>query len=229
MAMIDKTIYEIIGNKLRSEREKKGYSLEYVAERMNLTKKTIQRYETAESRMSMQTLNQLCNILNIKADSLLAHFVFDFSEDPSKNDYVTTEYLRGRQSVSSYPLYSHVSCGSASFVDENIEDYINLPDSLLKPNKEYFCQYAKGDSMIGENINEGDLIVFERVSTLDNGKIGCFCVDHNEATCKKYYHDNNTGIVTLQASNPNYEPIIVTVDAMNFRILGKLALIISKR
>lgn len=131
--------------------------------------------------------------------------------------------------VRTIKLYSSISCGSGMFVDDNVEEYITLPESLLNSSKEYFCQYADGDSMIGENINPGDLIVFEKAQTIENGQIGCFCIDDNIATCKKFYKDDASAIITLQPANNKYSPIIVTVETMNFHIVGKLALVISKR
>jgi len=127
------------------------------------------------------------------------------------------------------PLYASISCGVGMFVEDNIIDNITLPESLLNKNKDYFCQYADGDSMIGENINPGDLLVFEKAQTIENGQIGCFCIDDNIATCKKFYKDDASAIITLQPSNNKYSPIIVTIETMNFHVVGKLALVISKR
>lgn len=127
------------------------------------------------------------------------------------------------------PLYESLSCGKGLFVNDNIIEYITLPESLLNMNKEYFCQYAVGDSMINENINEGDLLVFEKSQIVDNGQIGCFCIDDNIATCKKFYKDDASAIITLQPANTKYPPIIVTVETMNFHVVGKLSLVINKR
>lgn len=127
------------------------------------------------------------------------------------------------------PLYESLSCGTGLFVNDHIVEYITLPESLLSTNKEYFCQYAVGDSMINENINEGDLLIFEKTSQINNGQIGCFCIDENVATCKKFYKDDLSAIITLQPANTKYAPIIVTVETMNFHVVGKLSLVINKR
>ena len=63
----------------------------------------------------------------------------------------------------------------------NIYPYLK---TLLSPSKEYFCQYADGDSMINENINQGDLIVFEKSNQIRNGEVGCFTIDDNDADVK---------------------------------------------
>ena len=127
------------------------------------------------------------------------------------------------------PLYSEISCGNGMFTDDNIIEVISLPADMLKRNKDYFAQYAKGNSMIDENINDGDLLVFEKTAYIENGQIGCFCVDENIATCKKFYKDNESNIIMLHPANSEYHPIVVTVENMMFHIVGRLSLVINKR
>ena len=127
------------------------------------------------------------------------------------------------------PLYSEISCGKGMFTDDNIIEIISFPADMLKRNKDYFAQYAKGDSMIEENINTGDLLVFEKTQHIENGEVGCFCVDENAATCKRFYKDEVSNIIMLQPANNNYQPIVVTVESMNFHVVGKLKLVINKR
>lgn len=126
------------------------------------------------------------------------------------------------------PLFARLSCGTGSFVDEDIIEYISLPDTILKPNKEYFANYAKGDSMIDAGINDGDLLVFEKTNILENGNIGAFCINNEEAVCKRF-RKSEQGLIMLLPANEKYDPIIIDVKDTCFRIVGKLALVISKR
>lgn len=230
MAKIDRVMYESIGEKLRKVREEKRKSLEEVAVAVGLTKKTIQRYETAESRISIDILKNLCVYYNLDYDQFIRHFVFIFDgEKDLEIEHFDVEYFEATQSFQKIPLYDSISCGVASFIDDNVIEHIILPNSLLNMKSKYFCQYASGDSMIDENIQDGDLLVFEKTSTILNGQIGCFCIDENMATCKKFYKDDASAIITLQPANRAYAPIIVTVETMNFHVVGKLALVINKR
>ena len=74
-------------------------------------------------------------------------------------------------------------------------------------------------------IFDGDLLVFEKTSYITSGSIGCFCVDDNVATCKKYNEKN--GMIYLLPMNSNYD--IIPVDPLNnnFKCLGKLKKIIK--
>lgn len=185
--------------------------------------------DTFDNASLIKLANELTRINPIK-NQQINELLEEFRQS---NDYKTSKVFGTQKRPDSIyldiPLYNSISCGSGMFVEDNIEEYITLPESLLNSSKEYFCQYADGDSMIGENINPGDLIVFERAQTVENGQIGCFCIDDNIATCKKFYKDDASAIITLQPANNKYSPIIVTVETMNFHIVGKLALVISKR
>jgi repressor LexA len=120
------------------------------------------------------------------------------------------------------PLYSPICCGNGGFNDDNIIDYITLPSDMLNPRGDYFAQRAAGDSMIGEGIKPGDLLVFEKTGHCENGQIGCFCIDDNDAVCKKYRVTENNQIMLLPA-NDKYDPMIIDVENEHFRCIGVLA------
>ena len=122
-------------------------------------------------------------------------------------------------------LYELISCGTGGFVDDNIIDYVSLPAEMFSSKKEYFAQYAHGDSMINANINDGDLVIFEKTSSVTNGMIGCFCIDDNTATCKRLSMTN--GQIILLPENPSYNPIIANIET--FKCIGKLAFVINDR
>lgn len=65
---IDKSMYLVLGSHLRIARERSNKSLEEVASAVGLTKKTIQRYEVGESRITISTLKSICNFLNTDYD-----------------------------------------------------------------------------------------------------------------------------------------------------------------
>lgn len=85
MAKFDKKIYVKIGEQLRKAREDKGMTLEEVAEKMNLTKKTIQRYETGESRISNEKLELLAPILNLNSKKIIDTALHDMVSPESNN------------------------------------------------------------------------------------------------------------------------------------------------
>ena len=204
------------GERIKKLRKEKGLTQEQLGKLLGVKKSAIAKYENNRvENLKKETIQKLSEIFEVPAFYFLG---IDEPEQPTLTNSITS------------PLYNDISCGTGIFVDDNIDEYIALPESLLSLNKEYFCQYANGDSMVGENINPGDLIVFEKCNQIRNGEIGCFTIEDNVATCKKFYRDNDNQCIILQPANPDYNPLIINRDNQaGFRVIGKLCLVINKR
>ena len=203
------------GEKIQKLRKERKMTQDRLGELLGVQKSAVAKYEKGRVvNLKRDTINRLAEIFNVSPNYLLG------IDEPTVN-------LANNITV---PLYDDVSCGTGLFVADNVEEYLSIPDTLLNPNKDYFCQYVNGDSMINESIHPGDLVIFEKKNTLNNGDIGCFSLEDNVATCKKYYLDNNNNCIILQPANNKYSPIVINEDnAQEFKIIGKLSLVISKR
>ncbi len=203
------------GERIKKLRKEKGLTQEQLGKLLGVKKSAIAKYENNRvENLKKETIQKLSDIFNVPA----SYFLGIEENQPIIANSITI------------PLYNDISCGTGIFVDDNIDEYISLPESLLSLNKEYFCQYASGDSMVGENINPGDLIVFEKCNQIRNGEIGCFTIDDNVATCKKFYLDSANQCIILQPANPDYNPLVINNDnQIGFRVIGKLSLVINKR
>lgn len=195
--------------RLEKTLKQRGISSYQVCKDTGIASSSFTDWRKKRSNPSYKKLKILSDYLEVDIDYLMGESD-EKIEKPEKKDHMVQ-----------MPLYSQICCGNGGFVDDDIIDYISLPDTILNSKKAYFAQYAKGDSMMDANIHNGDLLVFEKTNILENGQIGCFCVDSNEAMCKKFYK-TSTGIIMLQPANDKYDPIAVTVENQCFRILGKL-------
>ncbi|MFV0479325.1 MAG: LexA family protein [Anaerorhabdus sp.] len=139
----------------------------------------------------------------------------------------TTEGIAAIEHLVSIPVYSPISCGTGAFVDDEIIDYVSIPDSKIKSADHYFGQYAAGNSMINAGIVDGDILIFEKTESLSNGQIGCFSIEDNVVTCKRFSKSGNT--IILNPANDRYEPIIIQADNEQFKIVGRLSFVISDR
>lgn len=204
------------GERIKKLRKEKGMTQQQLGEMLGVQKSAIAKYENGRvPNLKKETISRLAEIFNVTPNYLLG------IDEPT--------YQRHDHNID-IPLYSDVCCGDGIFVEDNIEEYISLPESLLSSRKDYFCQYADGDSMIDENIQSGDLIIFEKTQQLNNGDVGCFGIEDNIATCKKYFNDSKQNCIILQPANDKYSPIIINeYNYHEFKIIGKLALVISKR
>ncbi len=114
----------------------------------------------------------------------------------------------------SVPLVGRVTAGIPILAEENIEENIALPESMVGEGK-FFVLHVKGESMIDAGIMDGDFVVVRQQPDAHNGDIVVAMVE-DEATVKRFFKEN--GIFRLQPENPAMKPIIVP----NVTILGKV-------
>lgn len=191
--------------------DQSGYSFVELQKRTGIPQATIQRYAVGKTtKIPTDAIKKIANATNVSPA-----YLFGISDDPN---YFPLKDIKDK----SIPLYSSICCGMGLFVEENIEDYIAVPDRYINSNKEYFANIAKGDSMIGKGINDGDTLIFEKTNVLESGQIGSFCInDGNDCVCKIFRKLNN-GMIVLESANQKYDPIIIDVTNECFRIIGKL-------
>jgi len=111
----------------------------------------------------------------------------------------------------SVPLVGSVQAGSPHLAEENIEEWINLPQSLVKGRRDVFLLRVRGDSMINAGIFEGDLVIVRPTKDVKNNDI-VVALLHDEATVKRFIQIKNRAY--LKAENPDYKNIYPKEDWM---------------
>jgi len=86
-------------------------------------------------------------------------------------------------------------------------DTISVPRDFLGRER-LFALRVRGDSMIGEQIREGDCIIVESRQTANNGDMVVALVDGSDATVKRFYKERDQ--IRLEPANPRYKPIMVS-------------------
>lgn len=115
------------------------------------------------------------------------------------------------------PLLGEIACGEPIFANEEYGEYVMTSDELDAD----FCLQAKGDSMKGARILNGDIVFIRKQDMVDNGEIAAVVIG-DEATLKRvnYYPDKN--LLILKAENPKYPDQIYTDEQLDtVKILGK--------
>jgi len=87
---------------------------------------------------------------------------------------------------------------------------ITVPAELVRDRSRAFALRVHGDSMIDEQIRDGDWVILERRDTAGDGETVVALIEGNEATLKKLYREGER--VRLQPANPAMEPIFVPID-----------------
>jgi repressor LexA len=85
-------------------------------------------------------------------------------------------------------------------------DIIAVPKDLHGHGRT-FALRVRGDSMIEENIQDGDIIIVESQKTADNGQVVVALIDGNYATVKKFYREPD--FIRLEPANPQFKPIFI--------------------
>ena len=106
------------------------------------------------------------------------------------------------------PLLGYVAAGSPIEAIASNET-IAVPDVLAGKRDSYVLR-VKGNSMIDEQICDGDFVIVEDRKSVDNGEMVIALVGGQDATLKKFYREN--GRVRLQPANPTMQPIMVDPD-----------------
>jgi repressor LexA len=112
------------------------------------------------------------------------------------------------------PLVGSVAAGAPVLAEENIEEYVHVPDIAGGDQGEYLLR-VRGESMKDAGILEGDLVVVRPQDTADDGDIVVALVGE-EATVKRYFLEADH--VRLQPENDAMEPI----RSREVRILGRV-------
>ena len=111
------------------------------------------------------------------------------------------------------PLLGLIAAGHPLEVFEDSE-YMDVPPQYIKP--ENYVLKVNGNSMIDDQIQDGDYIIVKRTETAHNGETVVALVN-NEATLKRYYLGYKG--VELHPQNPDFDIIHVKSED-DFRING---------
>jgi repressor LexA len=86
-----------------------------------------------------------------------------------------------------------------------------VPDSLLRRGGQHYVLRVKGDSMIEEQIRDGDYVIVNARPTAQNGEMVVALVHGDSATVKKFYREKD-GRVRLQPANAAMPPMHYRAD-----------------
>ena len=85
---------------------------------------------------------------------------------------------------------------------------MSVPDGFLRKNGSHYVLRVRGESMIEEQIKDGDYVVINDRQTADNGEMVIALLDNSGATVKRYYRERD-GRIRLQPANETMQPIYV--------------------
>ncbi|MEA3366691.1 MAG: transcriptional repressor LexA [Planctomycetota bacterium] len=117
------------------------------------------------------------------------------------------------------PLVGTIAAGSPIEAIETPE-ILDLEDLFQGRPGETFVLQVRGNSMIDEQIRDGDYVIVEKRDEARNGETVVALVDGGDATLKRFYKE--TGRIRLQPANPEMEPIYVQDCQVQGIVIGVL-------
>lgn len=195
-----------MAQKIKELRLANDLTLEQVADIVGVGKSTVRKWETGM-------------IANMRRDKIAAL---------AQALHTTPEYLMGwsttmevsnlfKIETKKFRLLGNIACGEPIFANEEKELYVVAGANI----KADFCLMAKGDSMIGARIYDGDIVFIRQQDIVEDGEIAAVLIE-DEATLKRVYYDREAGVLSLFAENPKYKTMRFSGEELNhIRILGK--------
>ncbi|MEL3710592.1 XRE family transcriptional regulator [Staphylococcus borealis] len=107
--------------------------------------------------------------------------------------------------VKKIPVVSKISAGLPIYSEENLVDYIYFATNKLNSDKEEFGLKVSGDSM-DKIFQDGDIVVVEKDSVVENGQLGVVMINGYNATVKRIRYNGDQIILIPESNNTNHYP-----------------------
>ena len=208
------------GERIQYLRAQKHISRNELALALGIKYAALSKYEKDERQPDYDTLAQIANYFDVSTDYLLGQTDIpmkskDIVDKLVSDKELTDEELRRIQPAYEAtkirnllarkkrltPLLGTIRAGLPIIADENIEEYIEVPEDF----KADFVLRVQGDSMVGVGILDGDYAICRKTEVPQTGQIVVALRDEgtiSEATLKFYFNGN--GAPKLKAANPLY-------------------------
>lgn len=197
-------IQESFRQRLRKVMEARGLKPSELSDASGVSRPLISMYLNGKAEAKQNSLYKLATALNVSEAWLMGY------------DVPMTRGVRpasiGTQKI---PLLGEIACGKPLLANEEFTAYVEVGANIPCD----FCLRAKGDSMTGARIFDGDIVFIRKQPLVENGEIAAVVIG-DEATLKRVYLTD--GKLVLQAENPAYAPLVFVGDELNrISIIGK--------
>lgn len=197
------------GKKIRLRRTELGMTQDELAKVAGYTS----RSSINKIEMGLVNLPQSKIELIAKALMVPPTYLLGWESPQPKFDFANISPIQTQR----IPMLGDIACGKPIFASEERESYVQAGMNI----KADFCLTARGDSMIGARIHDGDIVFCRSQSMVDNGEIAAVIIG-DEATLKRVYYYPEKKKLVLQAENSKYEPFVYIGSELDeITILGK--------
>jgi repressor LexA len=139
--------------------------------------------------------------------------------DPSKPRAIELLFEKAKQTIrpgSGLPLVGQVAAGEPILAEENIEEYLEIPDVIGGEDGDYILQ-IRGESMKNAGILDRDYVIVRPAEDARDGEIVVALIGE-DATVKRIFREKDH--IRLQPENDEMEPILTTEAVVIGRVIG---------
>lgn len=203
-----------LNERIKQIRIRHGYSMSEFAKLIGCSKSAIGMYETGQRKPKYEILESIADTFNVDMNYLLGKSDTERLENFTLPSQFSNIFPIEKKKIS---LLGDIACGKPIYADEDHESYVLAGTNVNAD----FCLRAKGDSMIGARILDGDVVFIQKADIVNNGEIAAVIIE-DEATLKRVYYYPESQKLVLNAENPKYEPLVyVDSELEQIHILGK--------
>jgi repressor LexA len=139
--------------------------------------------------------------------------------DPSKPRAIELLFEKAKQTIrpgSGLPLVGQVAAGEPILAEENIEEYLEIPDVIGGEDGDYILQ-IRGESMKNAGILDRDYVIVRPSEAARDGEIVVALIGE-DATVKRIFREKDH--IRLQPENEEMEPILTTEATVIGKVIG---------
>lgn len=190
--------------------EKKSGSVKAFSTEIGLAYTTVRSIlERGIFNAKVENVIKICNGLNIRPEDIM-----DIKKpEPIESSIETLP-------VKKIPVVSKISAGLPIYSEENLIDYIYFATNKLNSDKEEFGLKVSGDSM-DKIFQDGDIVVVEKDSIVENGQLGVVMINGYNATVKRIRYNGDQVILIPESNNTNHYPKVYGKDD-EIKIIGRV-------
>ena len=205
---------DIFKDRLTEAMALRGMRASELAKRTGLSKARISQYVHGKFIPKSDAILTIAEVLGVSELWLMGKTA---SMEPALNTPIPCPENISPLRLCRYPILGEIACGAPILAVEDPDaGYVTAAETNAD-----FCLTAKGDSMIGARIFDGDEVFIQQTDLVENGEIAAVVVD-GEATLKRVYYYPEEEKLILSPENPAYEPLVfVGRELADIRILGR--------
>jgi len=192
---------------IKSRRKELNLTLEQVGDLVGVGKSTVRKWETGDiENMKRDKIVKLAKALKVSPSFIMG----------IEDERPTIETLP----VKKIPVVSKISAGLPIYSEENLIDYIYFATNKLNSDKEEFGLKVSGDSM-DKIFQDGDIVVVEKDSIVENGQLGVVMINGYNATVKRIRYNGDQIILIPESNNSNHYPQVYGKDD-EVKVIGRV-------